>query len=298
MARKTSIQAVIDDHLISLDKAEVSPDSIFDKTKKRDKERYETLLMYSYRKYQAAKYHLANVQRFLSDQNSKASTACNTPISAGLKGKISIGMTKTCNEYTFELSAFLEALKSSIDILAEVSSWYLSGINANFSIRPIMKIAKSGKTGSIIDEVKRNISWLEALRDYRHHLVHRLMPSVATGYETHMVGKLRASTVYPVVVPKSTPSYIPDTREARITAGMMEDSPMIPGLGFMTSEVKLTHDDGKEETTHLSIEATPSEGYIPIDDFMKEHLKHYRKYLKSTIASLAVLNFKRIAVGK
>lgn len=58
MVKKSTILDSIDKHLANLDKVALPSDLIFNKKKKRDKERYETLLMYAYRKYQAAKYYL------------------------------------------------------------------------------------------------------------------------------------------------------------------------------------------------------------------------------------------------
>lgn len=55
---------VLESHFSRLDNAEVSPESIF--KIEQDKERYETLLMFVFRKYEAASYHLGKTKGFIN----------------------------------------------------------------------------------------------------------------------------------------------------------------------------------------------------------------------------------------
>ena len=54
---------LLDQHFTSVDNATISEASIFGTEK--DKQRYETLLMYSFRKLKAAQYHSDNVRDFI-----------------------------------------------------------------------------------------------------------------------------------------------------------------------------------------------------------------------------------------
>lgn len=287
---------ILKSHFNRLDNADVSAESIF-KTE-QDKERYETLLMYVFRKFEATNYHLKNVKGFIEKE--KASLDASDQVSKAFgnikASQVTFRYIQTSDEYIYELSAFLEALKSSLDLLAEVCSFYLPGVTTNYSISPLLKLVGKGKTGPIYDEIMQNLTWLSILRKYRHHLVHRLMPSVRSGYKTQRLDKKTAKVYYPVVVPEKTPAFVTDTRASRIMEEMMrdDDDDGLPGLYFGTSVGKITNSDGTEEVIHFSIDAGPSAGYKPVDEFMKEHINNYENFFGQIIQTLENLNFKPV----
>lgn len=53
----------LDEHLSVLDSAPISFESVF--KNQNEKERYETLITYAYRKLTAAQYHLIQVEKFV-----------------------------------------------------------------------------------------------------------------------------------------------------------------------------------------------------------------------------------------
>lgn len=286
---------VLNDHFSSLDDATISDLSIF--RDEKDKQKYETLLMYAFRKLKAAEYHLGNVKTLIAnDQKALDNT---NPLTLELNGKIkfssSFKFTKEANEYIYELSAFLEALKSSLDILAEVCSFYLPGVQTNYSISPLLKLVDKGRKNLILDVIEQNLDWLKALRDYRHHLVHRLMLTANSGYETQLIGDKTAKVNYPVVVPIKTPSFILDTRLSQMEEMMDSDEiDRFPGLSFGSSTGKYIDADGIEHIIQFGLHATPNKGYKRIEDFMDEHLKAYISFSEQMISTFERLEFQFI----
>src|SRR5439155_24419538 len=128
------------------------------------------------------------------------------PPASGLSCQsISVCMRRSAEPYSFELSAFLVAIKSGFDFLATVGALHLLGITAD-SIATVMKLANEGVGGPIFAEVMAAVPWLIAVRNYRHHLVHRLvlLPTAGWAVSTRY-GTVTAAQV-PVVVPEQTPT--------------------------------------------------------------------------------------------
>jgi hypothetical protein len=289
---------ILNDHFQRLDSAPVSSETIF--KQEGDKERYEALLMYSLRKYQAAEYHFRNVGRFVADETGalKQDTGENPLMDSPSVEEATFQSTERVDNYVFELSAFLEALKSALDLLAEVCSWYLRGVDVNYSIQPLIKLARKGNDGPVLGEVHENLSWLEGLREYRHYLVHRLVPSMYGRYEMRRKKKRKAQVRYPVVVPTSTPRFVPDTRQSRREASLQDENALLPGLELSESQVTVKYDDGTEELAEYSVELSASAGYMPIEEFMQFHISHFEDFFEQILKALEKLQFRPISIQK
>jgi len=265
---------MLDRYLQLLDSAPVGGNSLF--KDHEDKARHESLLNYGLRKLQASLYHLENVNRLIASQSRDYATAHRVhdlePFHAGATGARIVVHSRcfvrtNAEPYIYELAAFLEAAKSSLDFLATAFSGYLPGVEAD-SIQTLIRMAEPTHKRAAsfeLNAVKRHLPWLKELRDYRHHLVHRMVVTASSGHETHREGTITSLANMPVVVPKSTPSYYPDTRLARLT----EDLPR--GLSVMRSRASFTTSDGHEEVVDYTIRYEPSPGYIRIEDFMTRH---------------------------
>lgn len=100
-----------------MDTAPVGGNSIFKDD--RAKEKHETIIMYAFRKYRAAVYHSENVRRFLagefSDFDSSKILDSDT-FTNNTRAKILV--RKTADHFVYELAAFFEASKSSLDFIA------------------------------------------------------------------------------------------------------------------------------------------------------------------------------------
>ena len=289
----------LDEYLDSLDAAQTSGGMAF--VSQNAKDRHETLLTYAERKHAAATYHLKNVRTFLDIDAKRMNKDMQE--SALLDDEMitesSSTLTRTADEYAYELSAFIEALKSAIDLLAEASSFYLRGVNVNYSISPLLKLSQKGAICPIINEVKDNSRWLSSIREYRHHLVHRLMPSLRTGHAIRSVGKITSSAIVPVVVPSTTPQYEPDTRKARLAEQLNTNGlDGLPGISILTERGIAKLANGKEETVHFSTRILPAEGYMRIEQFMKENLETFERFAEQLIKAFLEMKFRTVTVSK
>jgi hypothetical protein len=284
--RSSKVFDTLDSYFSRMDTAPVGEDSIF--ADESLKQRHESILMYAFRKRQAACYHVENVKRFLGDAVSDSNSAdlSGAELLPGHR-VIKTSVTKTADHFIYELAAFFEAVKSSLDFIATACSCYLKGTTTD-SIRSFIHSAdKNSKHGHFYDVTQRHLVWLKAIREYRHHLVHRMVITTSIRQEMHKRGKIVKQVRHPVVVPEKTPSYIPDTRYSRM---MIERS---NSLDCTQSESTIEYPDGAREIVDFSIEYSPSKGYMEISGFMELHLHRLEKFFCDMIGEMKKMNFTK-----
>lgn len=279
-----------------LDQAPAAPETILCDTAFR--ERYESLVMFAFRKLQAARYHLENVDRLRAAEQSEFDEAKqrhgSSPEPGGLSFRqtTSVRIRRSANPYAFELTAFLAAIKSGLDFLATVAALHFPGITAD-SIIVLMKLVNKGVRGPILSEVEDCLSWLTTIRDYRHHLLHRLVMLPNVGWSMTMRGTSLAAARLPVVVPEHTPAYVPDTRHVR----MMEEN--VPfGVTESHSFGSVTYPDGTNEVLRHELVFEPAPGHVVIEVFMTHHLDSFEKFFAAIVEALIALDFKPATLGK
>jgi hypothetical protein len=155
-----------------------------------------------------------------------------------------------------------------------------------------MKLVKKGDNrGSIFDEIRGNLEWLEGIRAYRHHLVHYRIISTSCGYEQRVVNGVQKIIVYPVIIPESPPPYIPDTREKRA----LEKSPF---FNYSGSFISIKDKNGDEKIIDCTLKYYPPLGYVTIEDFMILHLNSFEKFFTELIQALSELDFKNFPISE
>ena len=284
------IYSVLDNYLKQLDSVSIKSDGFF--RQEDDKDHYETLFMYSFHKFQATKYHYNNVLKFLtrSFKSEKGASLKAELLDSNLKTKgwtaNTITTTKiSSNYYVYELSAFLEALKSAIDFLAAACEIHLKGIKLD-SITPLIRLVSKGKTGPIIDQVKKHLVWLENIRSYRHHLVHRKLFTISSVTKSIFKGDKESLIHAPIVIPKKPPRYTPDTRKNRLLRNSF-------GLEVPYIESTITIDD---KIIDYNLEYLITEDYILIEEFMKNNLYSFNEFFVDIINDLTNLNFNEVQI--
>ncbi len=260
---------------------------IFKKTE--DKEHYETRLMFAVRKRQAAKYHMDNMVESLARvaARAKEQAAASKKKKLGPAAKFTMSATRPSNDCAHELVAFLAALRSGLDFLTMAASRSLPGTTAH-SIHTLMKMAGKGQSAPVLAVVAKHLAWLTQLKDYRDEVVHRLVvQQPVTGWKVSHNGK-SSTAILPVVVPKSIPKLILDTRRSR-----MMDAELPLGLDMYESTGAVTYADGTEKIFEHTIRYSPADGYMPIDKFMRDHLKAYDAFLNDVFVVLAKPKFQQ-----
>lgn len=278
-------------HFDDLDKAIVSPQSIF--AEDTHKVPYESLLMYALRKYEAATYHVERVKALIEEEKNLISSGekAISSIGATQQSTVNFRQSQTVDAYIYELSAFLSALKSAIDFLAEACSSYLPGIVTNHSISPLLKCSKKNHSGPIFDAIRQNEEWLRSLREYRDNLLHRMVPSARNGFHIEKYNTQIAKVYLPVLVPEKTPDFKAYTRSTRTRKQIMQNNELDLFI-LERSLSKITHPDGTEEIIHFSLDAVPVEGYKPIDEFMEKQLQCLQDFFSQIFQAFGVLKFE------
>lgn len=249
------------------------------------KEKHETYLSFSQRKFTAAAYHYANVQRFLSEDKAEAQVLASNISDAFRSGqlpggtirRISATATRAAEHYTFELSAFLGALKSSVDMLAEAASLCIPGLSTHFSVTPLIRSARQQPHHPVAEVVAKHANWIADLRSYRDHLVHRLILTLHSGSTAVGIDARTTGTGHPVVLPERPPRYLPDTRATRARAALGPDGPI--GLALGEGSATIRRADGTEEVLFIDVSALPAPGYSTIEAFMDRHLHSFASYI-------------------
>ncbi|TIX93467.1 hypothetical protein [Rhizobium sp. P44RR-XXIV] len=252
-----------------------------------DKEYYETQVMFSVRKREAAAYHLVNVRRHLANDLKASQRAAlkHAPNTKPSKGAFSVSLSISKGEYVHELGAFLGALRSGLDFASVFASRSISGVSAH-SITTLVKMVDEGKVAPMLEVVKAHRDWILALRAYRDETVHRLVvASPASGWRVSHDG-LTSTVSLPIVVPKSIPERVSDTRRSR---SMDADVPL--GLNEFRKHAVATFPDGTIQALDHSVTYSPANGYIAIDEFMRRHLESYDAFLNDIFGTLSTLDF-------
>jgi hypothetical protein len=150
-----------------LDEAKLAPETILKSEAQR--EHYESILMFAFRKLQAARYHLRRADELIELQHKELIRLRKRfkPKGHELAAATStVRISRSSDELMFELSAFFAAIRSGIDFLARAASQHIKGVQVD-SITTLLGLIKSGKTGPILMVIAQNAEWLLWLREYR-----------------------------------------------------------------------------------------------------------------------------------
>ena len=278
----------LDSYFKKLDGIQLEKNDLFSTFE--DKERYETHFMYAIRKYNAAVYHFNQVMKYLEKDKARVETMeikakdsekFNVDIPTN-SIKMTYSTRKISNHYFYEFSAFMEALKSAIDFLAAACEPHIKGIDFD-SITTLIKLVRKGVSNPIIDAVKKNLKELQHIREYRHHVVHRIIFNINTINEKTIFDDKEFSARSPVMVPVDPPKYEPDTRRSR----------MIEGDNDISHSESILKINGK--IVEYEKKFIIPEGYKPIEVFMNEKLNICESFFQNMIDALDSLNFSIIS---
>ena len=115
---------------------------------KAQKEHYEFLVMSAFRKLQAARYHVEQVDRRLEKQRKELDAlAAAQPQSGSPEPAIMTGQSsQSANEFGHELAAFFAAVRSTVDFLA--SRPLTEGVQID-TVTTLLGMAKTRQAGSL-----------------------------------------------------------------------------------------------------------------------------------------------------
>jgi hypothetical protein len=291
----STFEESLDQVLRLLDAAPAEPGELF--PSQASKERYESMLLFSLRRFQAAAYHFDRVGSVLLDYRDYILTLelPERPRTHEQLVQTSARITGTLDtsKLEYEFSAFLAAIKSSLDFLATAAMWHLRGMDGD-SISNLLKLVRKGCSGPIVDEVAAEMPWLEHIRGYRDHLIHRLLIDLTSGFHVSAYGDQVSRAVFPVFVPVETPKYVPDTRASRMMS-VHAESP--PHSVVTESSASITFPDGRVETRDHTVRIDPAEGYRPIQEQMRIELDAHARFANAVLGRIVTEGMTTFAVS-
>jgi hypothetical protein len=172
-----------------LDEAKLAPETILKSEAQR--KNYESILMFVFRKLQAARYHRKRINEFIELQRTELIGQETRSKLKGheLKGaRATVRISKSSNEFAFELCAFFAAITSGVDFLAVACAQHVKEVQQATSITTFLKLITNGKRGPILKVISEHAEWLEWLRDYRDYLVHRVVIPTTSGGQVQWEG--------------------------------------------------------------------------------------------------------------
>ena len=281
----------LDNLLLALDKtnAPMFPDV-------EAKENYESRVMFAYRRLSAAKHHLNNVLTQTQSENTELkgeierTTAINKKF---VKKRVQLSadsfsaassLLQQNPYYSHELIAFLSALRSGLDFIAQIAAKHIKGVQAD-SISTFVKDKKKRPTNDFYDLFDSHKEWILELRKYRDKVIHGFNILAPSGYEIHHKAGQSRGTQYPVLVPSSAPLFALDTRRSR------DATDRLPNAVMMTGETR-EFKSGTDVLTDFEVEYLPGAGYIPIEEFMKNHIQSYETFFAAFLDLIRLSDFK------
>lgn len=276
-----------------LDEAKLSPETML-KTEGH-KEHYESTAMFAFRKLQAARYHRQRVEEFIAAQGKELSEMAAYPLTKDSALKITSHtsrVTKSSNEFAFELCAFFAALRSAMDFIVMLCAEHIKEARQATSISTLLKLINKGTTGPLLDVISEDSEWILWMRSYRDHLVHQLVLQTTSGHQVQWEEGATAANLYPIVVPANMPKHVPDTRRAR-----MFNEPE-SCFAVATSKAYITEANGTKRLIKHSVQIEPVEGYIRIEELVKREIVAFERFFVRIIDALIKLDFQPMPLKK
>jgi hypothetical protein len=288
MFRSDEVRRAFEEHLHKLDQAPIGQDAVFENQHSR--ERYESLITFTFHKLLAAKYHLEQVEALLDserlslDRFAAQTESQSESISAVKPYKTMLTSSRLREEpaFGYELVAFVAAIKTGLDFMATAAAIHFKGVKCD-SIRMFLRRAEQNNSDPFSNCVSRHMDWIENIRDYRHHLLHRLIVRTQSGGRISVSGGKSAKVIYPVVVPTETPRGCLDTRRIRSFEATLDD---VQRIDISESYAYVEYPDGRTEALIHEIGATPARGYERVEDFMHRHIEAFAEFFQDAITSL------------
>ena len=193
-------------------------------------------------------------------------------------------------EIGHELSAFMAALKSGSDYLAELCIKYHLDGSTGDSTKTILRLLKpESRASSVLDAWKGFEGWLSESREYRHPLIHQVSPRLKGGAIQNTSGGIEAVSIYPILVPQKPMRRSLDTRLSR----MFED-PIDEPIGMMTGskKVSLADENGGEKVLEYELLSKAGPGYVEIEEFLNINLLQFVSLIVKVIGYVVDSGFR------
>jgi hypothetical protein len=269
---------------------------------------YESFLWFAFNKVLGSRYHYSQVKSYSAEESDTVIEQISN-IDEDLYSDLSIARDppgaritriekQTCGpaeEYSFELTAFLQSLRSSLDFIARIYFFHLKGMQGD-SVSHLVRLLDRGYSSTLLQVIQDHLDWLVYIRDYRDDLVHRFIISLYSGALFVKADGLLSGGHFPTVIPSEGPEFSYETRESRLARHSYDDQPV--GLIKTERTVKRTNENGIDELIEMRITFEPAPGFVEIQKFMSDNLERCEQFWMDSLHALRRLSFQYDEVQK
>jgi hypothetical protein len=190
------------------------------------------------------------------------------------------------SEIAYELDALLAAIRSSIDFSARVLGLHL-GMDRRISVTKVLNVVKTTPNHPF-SFLLGWASWIGSIKRYRDECTHYRALRLQTGYEAIQRHGVLASTLRPVVIPLVHGNDQPETRMDQIMYYPLE-YPV--GLDRSHGSTTVRAQDGTIERFEHSVEYTPADGYILVEQFSSRNVRRLENFLTAVLTEASKAKF-------
>ncbi len=283
-----SVEDKLDKILALLDSAPMDDQHPF--RSEAQKEKYESNLMFVYRRYQAAIFYSKTIMAMIEMENEaikKYSEDDEAILDQGSTVELIQKEILMDNRYSYQFIAFISAIKSGVDFLSKIMIRHMQGLTGD-SVKTLLRLVDK-KQCRLLDVIRQNKDWLEFVSEYRNRLIHNYNQVYYIGSEYVKSGSCTTLIIYPVLVPKDLPRFELDTRRSRLEDNIEQKITRIERV----SEVIIG--DNIERKSDIIV--LPSDAYIPIEEFCKEQCHKYESLFEESLDALAEIELRKITVN-
>lgn len=249
----------------------------------------ETLVLQAFRKLDAAQHHHTNIQEsiYRNKKRFEEHIKADNYDAGGLLNAASthVGVVPA-SDLAYELDALLAAIRSSIDFGGRILALHL-GMDKKTSISEVLKLVKKSPNPPFAFLLEW-APWIEDVREYRDQCTHYRTLRLHTGYEAIHRNGVLTWALRPAVIPKAHGHDRPDTRRDRMMEDQIEDP---VGLNRSASSMSVKAPDGTVLQFEHSVEYMPADGYILVEQFSSQHVRHLQGFLTAVFEGASAAKF-------
>lgn len=288
----------LDAFLLALDAAAVGPPSALKSVQEKDLLETEVWTL-AYRLDQV-RYHRENLERLLTEDIGRTTSethADDPPVAgAGLVERAS--RVAWDSRPAFELNAFLAALRSGLDTCANVAATFLKGHDRRHtSMGSLGKSLKAYEGTTVLLCLLRDEwnDWIEAGRDYRDDVIHRVAirtrhRSVELRYEegawdektdTVAMSQKVLRPRIPVVIPRKPKPRELTRKHWFHYAEWLQDE----GYGVSEGHGSVSLADGREFTMTRELEYLVAASHVELAEFVDELAARFESFIEKLLVA-------------
>lgn len=290
----SDLRELLDEYVLDLRDADYSCNEIIF-NKENEKHYLETLVWDILFRLEASMYHHDRVIDLVTINLEKMEASIRRFVPPTC-GSATVKIVTEDRKIIFELIAFLSSIRSMLDSLTRLVSFYLKGVKF-YSINDLRKYLEKEEPLEISILIRQHwTDWIGYLKNYRDHLIHKLTFSSTAEYEAMSIPVIRNGKKVSKRIENVASFFIPRSPKFEyILKGFRQE----PFVEKTTSVFEIKDADGKVMQREVCIsKAVDETRMIEIRSFVDTYLDKATSLIIQTIGILRKNRFMHFAKGQ